>query len=145
MKVGIASDHAGFEQKNEIRDYLESQGYEVIDEGPETDDRCDYPDFAARVAKDIENGKVERGVLVCGTGIGMAIAANKYKGIRAANVTNADMAELSRRHNDANIVCLSGRFVEPDTNRAIVDTFLTTEFDGGRHAGRVAKITASEQ
>lgn len=144
MKVGIASDHAGFEEKQLLVEYLRSQGHEVADYGPDSDDRVDYPDFAEKVANDVAAGVVERGVLVCGTGIGMAIAANKVHGIRAANVTTPEFAALCREHNDANVVTLSGRFVEDAVNRAILDAFLATEFGGGRHVGRVQKIMALE-
>ena len=145
MKISIASDHAGFEQKQLLAAYLRDAGHEVIDRGPDTDDRVDYPDFAALVGKDVAEGAAERGVLVCGTGIGMAIAACKIDGIRAANVINVRFAQLCREHNDANVVTLSGRFVELDENKAILDAFLATEFGGGRHAGRVEKIMALER
>ena len=144
MKVSIASDHAGFEEKELLKPYLVELGHEVIDRGPDSDDRVDYPDFAELVAKDVACGEADRGVLVCGTGIGMAIAANKVDGIRAANVTSPEFAALSREHNDANIVTVSGRFVTDETNRAIVKAFLETAFGGGRHEGRVAKIMALE-
>ena len=140
MIISIASDHAGFDQKKELAAYLVSEGYEVIDRGPENDDRVAYPDYAAAVAHDVSDGTADRGVLVCGTGIGMALAADKVVGCRAANVINVQFAELCRQHNDANIITLSGRFVELDVNKQIVDTFLTTKFEGGRHAMRVAKI-----
>ena len=145
MRISIASDHAGFEEKELLRGYLAELGHEVIDRGPDSDARVDYPDFAALVAADVAGGAAERGVLVCGTGIGMAVAANKVHGIRAANVTSPEFAALAREHNDANIVTVSGRFVDDETNRAIVRTFLETEFAGGRHTGRVAKIMALEQ
>ncbi len=144
MKVSIASDHAGFEEKELLKPYLVELGHEVIDRGPDSDDRVDYPDFAELVAKDVAGGEADRGVLVCGTGIGMAIAANKVDGIRAANVTTPEFAALAREHNDANIVTVSGRFVTDETNRAIVKAFLETAFGGGRHEGRVAKIMALE-
>ena len=142
MKVSIASDHAGFEEKELLVGFLEELGYDVIDRGPESDARVDYPDFAVLVANDVVDGKADKGVLVCGTGIGMAVAANKIDGIRAANVTSAQFAQLAREHNDANIVTVSGRFVSDEENRAIVKTFLETDFAGGRHAGRVEKIMA---
>ena len=144
MKVSIASDHAGFEEKELLKPYLVELGHEVIDRGPDSDDRVDYPDFAELVAKDVAGGEADRGVLVCGTGIGMAIAANKVDGIRAANVTTPEFAALAREHNDANIVTVSGRFVTDEINRAIVKAFLETAFGGGRHEGRVAKIMALE-
>ena len=145
MKVSIASDHAGFEEKELLKPYLVELGHEVIDRGPDSDDRVDYPDFAELVAKDVAGGEADRGVLVCGTGIGMAIAANKVDGIRAANVTTPEFAALAREHNDANIVTVSGRFVTDEINRAIVKAFLETAFGGGRHEGRVAKIMALEK
>ena len=144
MKISIASDHAGFEQKQILRDYLESAGHEVADRGPDSDDRVDYPDFAALVARDVAQGDADFGVLVCGTGIGMAVAANKVHGIRAVNCINVQFAQLAREHNDANIVTLSGRFGDAEENERILDAFLSTEFGGGRHAGRVEKIMALE-
>ena len=144
MRVSIASDHAGFEEKQLLCGYLGELGHEVIDRGPDNDDRVDYPDFAALVAEDVASGAADRGVLVCGTGIGMAVAANKVNGIRAANVITPEFAALAREHNDANIVTVSGRFVDDATNRAIVKTFLETEFAGGRHTGRVEKIMQLE-
>ncbi len=144
MKLSIGSDHAGFEQKQKLAAYLSSQGYEVIDRGPHSDDRVDYPDYAAFVGKDVSKGTCERGILVCGTGIGMAIAANKISGIRAANIITPEFAQLCREHNDANVITLSGRFVTLEENKKILDVFLETEFAGGRHAGRVAKIGALE-
>lgn len=144
MRISIASDHAGFEQKQELAAYLTSCGHDVVDCGPASDDRVDYPDFAALVAHDVADGSAEYGVLVCGTGIGMAVAANKIHGIRAVNVINTQFAELAREHNNANVVTLSGRFVELDENKRILDTFLSTAFGGGRHAGRVEKIMALE-
>lgn len=145
MKISIASDHAGFEQKQALAAYLRGLGHEVVDRGPTTDDRVDYPDFATSVAHDVARGRSERGVLVCGTGIGMAIAANKIDGVRAANVTSPAFAALAREHNDANVVTVSGRFVDEVTNRAILDAFLTVDFGGGRHADRVEKIALLEQ
>ena len=144
MKISIASDHAGFEQKQALRDYLMGKGCEVVDRGPDSDDRVDYPDFAALVAHDVADGAADYGVLVCGTGIGMAVAANKIHGIRAVNCITEQFAELSREHNDANIVTLSGRFVALEENERILDAFLATSFGGGRHEGRVAKIMALE-
>lgn len=140
MKISIGSDHAGFEQKQALAEYLREKGHEVLDRGPESEERVDYPDYAEAVAHDVSNGTADRGVLVCGTGIGMALAADKVVGIRAANVINVQFAELCRQHNDANVVTLSGRFVDLETNKQIVDTFLETKFEGGRHAMRVAKI-----
>ena len=140
MKISIASDHAGFEQKQALVGYLASKGHDVIDRGPDCDDRVDYPDYAARVAHDVVDGRAERGVLVCGTGIGMAMAADKVPGVRAANIINSEFAALCREHNDANVITLSGRFVPLEENERILDTFFATDFGGGRHAGRVQKI-----
>lgn len=145
MKISIASDHAGFEQKQKLAAYLKDKGHEVADRGPDSDDRVDYPDYAVPVARDVASGDAERGVLVCGTGIGMAMAADKVPGIRAANVVRADFAVLCREHNDANVITLSGRFVTLEENEAILDAFLATDFAGGRHAGRVAKIDALDK
>ena len=114
----------------------------MCDHGPATDDRVDYPDYAVPVAKDVAEGRADRGVLVCGTGIGMALAADKIAGVRAANIITPQFAALCREHNDANVITLSGRFVEPEVNEEILRTFLTTDFGGGRHAGRVEKIMA---
>lgn len=140
MRISIGSDHAGFEQKQALAAYLAEKGYDVIDRGPDSDDRVDYPDFAAPVARDVAEGASERGVLVCGTGIGMAMAADKVPGVRAANIINSEFAALCREHNDANVITLSGRFVSLEDNERILDTFLATEFGGGRHEGRVEKI-----
>ena len=140
MRIAIGSDHAGFEQKAQLVSYLEAAGYEVNDCGPASDERCDYPDYAVRVALAVAQGTADRGILVCGTGIGMAIAADKVAGIRAAAIHSVPMAELARQHNDLNVLTVSGRFVDVETNKEIVDTFLTTPFDGGRHALRIAKV-----
>ena len=144
MIISIASDHAGFEEKELLIDYLLELGHEVINCGPDDDSHVDYPDFAALVARNVAGGVADCGVLVCGTGIGMAMAANKVHGIRAANVTSPEFAALAREHNDANVVTLSGRFVADEVNRAIVKAFLETDFAGGRHTGRVEKIMALE-
>lgn len=144
MRISIASDHGGFEQKQELVKYIESLGYGVLDRGPEDDSSVDYPDFAKAVCEDVQKEVAQRGVLVCGTGIGMSIAANKMDGIRAANVTRTDFAKLAREHNDANVITLSGRFVSLDENKAIIDAFLSTDFGEGRHARRVEKIMALE-
>lgn len=144
MRVAIASDHGGFAQKTELQKYLEELGWEVLDLGPSDEQSVDYPDFAQLVAEAVSAGRASRGVLICGTGIGMAIAANKIAGIRAANVTTPEFAQLAREHNDANIVSLSGRFVDLAINREIVRTFLDTGFGAGRHQIRVDKIAKLE-
>ena len=142
MRVSIGSDHAGFEQKQALVDYLLGKGIEVIDRGPDSDDRVDYPDYAVPVARDVAEGATDYGVLVCGTGIGMAMAADKVPGVRAANIITSEFAALCREHNDANVITLSGRFVPLEENERILDTFLATDFGGGHHAGRVEKIMA---
>jgi ribose 5-phosphate isomerase B len=144
-KVAIAGDHAGVAEKAKLAEWMRQRGVEVLDLGPDSDARVDYPDFAAKVAKSVANGEAERGVLICGTGIGMSIAANKVSGIRAANVTTPELAALSREHNDANIVALSARFVDLQTNEQILQAFLSTPFGGGRHADRVQKISGLEK
>ncbi|MCH3967554.1 MAG: ribose 5-phosphate isomerase B [Atopobiaceae bacterium] len=144
MRVAIASDHAGFCQKKVLSDFVRGLGHEVEDLGPDTDERVDYPDFADKVARAVASGEADRGVLICGTGLGMAMTADKVAGIRAASVQTVPFATLAREHNDANVICLSGRFVAPDTNQEIIRAFLTCEFAGGRHAGRVEKIMAED-
>lgn len=145
MRIAIGSDHAGFDQKQRLAQHLADAGHEVIDEGTTSaEESVDYPDFALAVARAVAAKDADFGVLVCGTGIGMAIAANKVAGVRAANVTTSEFAALSREHNDANVVTVSARFVPVQDNEEIVDTFLSTEFGGARHAGRVAKISAAE-
>lgn len=140
MRIVVASDHAGFCQKDVICDFVRGLGHEVEDLGPETADRVDYPDFADKVARRVSEGTADRGILICGTGIGMAMTADKVPGVRATVVQTNKFAELCREHNDCNVIGLSGRFVPLELNEQIVDTFLTTEFGGGRHTGRVQKI-----
>ena len=143
MRVVIGSDHAGFEQKERLAQHLKDTGVDVIDVGTYDEESVDYPDFAIAAARKVAAGEAEFGVLVCGTGIGMAIAANKVSGARAANVTDPEFARLAREHNNANIVAVSGRFVPVQKNEEIIDVFLSTPFAGGRHAQRVAKIDAA--
>ncbi len=140
MRVAIASDHAGFELKEKIKHYLLEKGVEVLDHGTHSPASVDYPDFAKKVVTSVLNGEVDYGILLCGTGIGMSISANRYKGIRAALCLFPDMARLARAHNNANVLVLPGRLVGPDLAFWIVDTFLTTPFEAGRHERRVQKI-----
>jgi ribose 5-phosphate isomerase B len=140
MRVAIASDHAGFDQKGPIVKHLREEGYDVVDLGPRSGERCDYPDFGDKVGRYVASGKADRGVVICGTGLGISMTADKVPGIRATPVQTVQFAQLAREHNNANVIGLSGRFVSLDTNEQIVDTFLTTEFAGGRHAARVEKI-----
>lgn len=145
MKISIGADHAGFALKEEIRRTLEAAGHEVTDHGTSSADSTDYPDYAVPVSEDVQQGKAERGILVCSTGVGMSITANKLSGIRAANVWNADEARLTRQHNDANVLALGARYINAEQAGELVNIFLETPFEGGRHARRVAKIAAAEQ
>jgi ribose 5-phosphate isomerase B len=145
MKVAIASDHRGFHLKEKVIGLLKSKGHTVIDDGPSSDEAVDYPDFAALVARKVSVGEVDRGILICGTGIGMAISANKFPGIRAAACTDEVTAELSRRHNDLNVLCLSGDLLSSRVIERLVEVWMDTEFEGGRHERRVAKIGQLEQ
>jgi len=145
MRVALGSDHAGYEQKERIKAHLIDEGYDVEDVGTNNaEDSVDYPDFAIRAGRMVAAGEAEMGVLVCGTGIGMAIAANKVHGVRAANVTDPEFARLAREHNNANVVTVSARFVPVQVNTDIVDAFLSTDFAGGRHGLRVDKISAED-
>jgi len=145
MKISIGADHAGFLLKERLRQWLAAQGHEVLDQGTDSQQSCDYPDFAARVAEDVAAGKAERGVLVCWTGVGMLIAANKVRGVRAAPAVWPEQVRLSRAHNDANVISFGARFIDPEAAEALLEVFLTTPFEGGRHARRVGKIIALEE
>ena len=145
MRIAVASDHAGFIQKAPIIEHIRSLGHEVVDLGPATDDRVDYPDFGDKVGRMVARGDADRGVVICGTGLGIAMTADKVPGIRATAIQTVQFAELCREHNDCNVLCLSGRFTAPMDNCQFVETFLTTEFGGGRHEGRVAKIMAEDE
>lgn len=140
MQIAIASDHAGFSLKEEIRTLLEKKGYEVTDFGAHSEERTDYPDFARLVAHAVSSGKAERGVLICGTGIGMCMAANRVLRVRAAVLRDNNDATISREHNDANIACLGGRITKPEKAAELLEIFLTTPFEGGRHQKRVEKL-----
>lgn len=144
MRVALGADHAGVPLKDAVRALLESRGIDVQDLGANGPDSVDYPDYAASVAREISGGAADLGILVCGTGIGMAIAANKFAGIRAANVGDLEGARLSREHNDANVLTLGARLTAPQTALQIVSTFLDTPFAGGRHQRRVEKIATLE-
>lgn len=140
MNIAIGSDHAGFDRKQEILEHLLSLGHEVQDFGTYSKDSMDYPDIAVEVALKVAQNQAERGVLICGSGIGVSIVANKTEGVRAANCVNEEMARLARQHNDANVLTLGERLVDKTTAINIVDIFLTTSFEGGRHEQRVSKI-----
>ena len=144
MKIAIGSDHRGYEVKRRIVALLNKLGHEVLDVGPEGRDSVDYPDFAFQVAQAVGTGRVDRGILICGTGIGMCIAANKVRGVRAAPCHDSITAEMSRRHNDANVLCLSADLLGEELIERMVRIWLETEFEGGRHARRVEKITRFE-
>jgi ribose 5-phosphate isomerase B len=146
MKIAIASDHRGVKLKGEIISLLASLGHEAIDLGPAQDDESvDYPDYASLVAREVSQGTVERGILVCGTGMGMCIAANKFKGVRAVTCHDDVTAEMSRRHNDANVMCLSAHLISEKLLTRLLDLWLRTEFEGGRHARRLEKIAEIEK
>jgi len=140
MTISIGNDHAGPDYKAAIVKHLEAKGITVTNYGTDTFDSVDYPDFVHPVAKDVDSGKVDFGILICGSGNGVAMAANKHADIRAALCWNEDLARLAREHNDANILCIPARFVSTDTALKMVDSFLATIFEGGRHANRVKKI-----
>ncbi len=142
-RVALASDHAGYELKSELVSHLRDLGWEPVDLGPDSEESTDYPDWAHRLAEAIEAGRAPLGVLVCGSGTGMSIAANRHAGVRAANCLNEEMAALSREHNDANVLCLGSRIVSPTAAKKILWTFLETPFGGGRHARRRDKIEIS--
>ena len=145
MRIALGSDHAGVELKVLIIRELDDREFDYHDFGPSTDSPVDYPDYAARVAESVSSGQFDRGILICGTGVGMAIAANKVPGIRAAQVTNSDGARLSREHNNANVLTLGARTTPVIEALKIVDAFLETPFSGGRHQRRIDKIMALEQ
>lgn len=140
MRIAVACDHGGFVQKDAVIEHLKSLGHEVTDLGTNSEESVDYPDYADRAARMVSRGEADRAILICGTGIGMAITADKVPGVRATPVQTAKFAELARQHNNANVIGLSGRFVSLEDNLVLVDTFLNTEFEGGRHAKRVEKI-----
>lgn len=144
IPVGLCSDHAGFELKNIIIGYLESQGIEYRDFGAYSTDSCDYPDFAHPCALAVEDGKVYPAIAICGTGNGIGMTLNKHQGIRAALCWEPELARLARAHNDANILVLPGRFIQPEVAIQCVDTFFQTNFDGGRHQNRINKMPVSE-
>ncbi len=144
MRIAIGSDHAGFELKEAVAPSLRAAGHELVDVGTDSPESVDYPDPAARAAQLVGDGEADRAVIVCGSGVGVAIVANKVDGVRAVNAHDPEEAEMSRRHNDANVLTLAGRRLGPAEAEPIVETFLATDFEGGRHARRVEKIAAIE-
>ena len=144
MKIAIGCDHGGFEKKREIVTLLGKLGHGVADMGCHSEESCDYPDYAKKVAQAVANKQADRGILVCGTGIGMSIAANKVPGIRAAMCWNAKVASLTAEHNNSNVLCLSGRFFSSALIKSIVKSWLSATFAGGRHETRIQKIQKLE-
>jgi ribose 5-phosphate isomerase B len=145
MKIALGADHAGFELKGTIKQHLQKRDIETVDEGTNSAESVDYPDFARRVGQVVSRREADLGILVCGSGIGMAIAANKVEGIRAANVSSEYEARMSREHNDANVLALGARILNPEQAIAIVESWLNTQFAGGRHERRVEKIAQIER
>lgn len=139
-KIALASDHAGYELKQQIAEMLTGRGYEIVDLGTGGPDSVDYPDFGHRMAEAITSGEAERGIIVCGTGIGISIAANRHPGVRAAVCHDALTARLARQHNDANVLALGARIIGDEVAKDCVDVFLSTAFEGGRHQRRVEKL-----
>lgn len=144
MKISIGNDHAGTGLRHPLIEHLKAGGHTLIDHGTERHDSVDYPDFAQAVGQDVASGNADFGILVCSTGIGMSISANKVKGVRAALVYNEDAAEFSRRHNNANVICMGDKYQDGDSACKLVDIFLATPFEGGRHERRVEKINAED-
>ena len=145
MKIAIGCDHAAYTFKEEIKAYLTAQGHTLIDKGCHSAERADYPDYGIAVGEAVAQGEVERGIVICGSGIGISIAANKVKGVRCALCLDVNMAHLSRQHNDANVLAMGARLIDVEMGKAIVDEWLVAEFEGGRHIGRIAKISRYEE
>jgi ribose 5-phosphate isomerase B len=144
MRIAIGADHAGFALKEDVRRSLETAGHAVRDFGTDSTGSVDYPDFALAVARAVQSGEAERGILICGTGIGMAISANRVRGVRAASCSDCYSARMARAHNDANVLAFGARVVGPGLAAELVRAFLETQFEGGRHEGRVRKIEEIE-
>ncbi|MCH2201347.1 MAG: ribose 5-phosphate isomerase B [Fuerstiella sp.] len=145
MRIAIASDHRGFQMKSRLQQTIENLGFDVDDLGPESGDSVDYPDYAARVAASVAADEHNRGILICGTGIGMCITANKFAGVRAAPCHDTVTAEYSRLHNDANILCLSANQLSDQLAEQMIQIWLSTDFEEGRHARRIEKIADIER
>ena len=142
MKIALGSDHAGFPRKEEVKVFLMAEGHEVTDFGTDSNESCDYPDFAREVSEAVRDGKAERGILVCGSGIGMSMTANKVKGIRAVQVYDDYTAEMSRRHTDSNVMTIGGRRITREPALRLIRIWLETKFEGGRHQRRLDKMMA---
>ena len=145
MKIILGADHGGYELKNSIAEWLKTQGHEIKDIGTFSPDSVDYPDYAKIVGEEVVKGNFDKGILVCGSGVGIAIAANKVKGVRAVLCHDVVMARLSREHNDTNIITMGGRFIAKDLAYEILNVWLNTGFSGGRHARRIEKISSLEE
>lgn len=143
--IGLASDHAGFALKQFVKEYLDEKGLEYKDYGTHSEESCDYPDFGHALARGIENGEVFPGIAICGSGEGIAMTLNKHQSIRAGLAWIPEIAHLVRQHNDANVLVMPGRFISEETARQIMDEFLSTEFEGGRHLRRVEKIPVNNE
>lgn len=140
MKIAIGSDHGGIALKRDLVAFLREEGYAVIDFGPETDERCDYPDYGFTVAEAVADGKADRGILICKSGVGMCVVANKVRGVRAVSLHTEEEAILSRRHNDTNVAVFGAQFVPAGEAKRFLARWLATDFEGGRHADRICKI-----
>lgn len=143
-KIGLACDHAGFALMQYVKQYLEEHGMEYTDYGTYSEESCDYPDFAHALAFGMERGECEKGIAVCGSGEGISMTLNKHQGIRAALVWMPEIAHMTRLHNDANVLCMPGRYIDTDTARKIMDDFFATAFEGGRHLARIQKIPVKD-
>lgn len=141
MKIAIGGDHAGYHYKEKLKQFLTDKGYEVLDFGPDSDESADYPDFVHPTADAVENKEAELGFLICGSGNGVAMTANKHQGVRAALCWNVELAKLARQHNKANILCVGSRFIAYEYAEQMAEAFLQTAFEGGRHQRRVDKIS----
>ena len=144
MRVYVGADHAGYQLKEHVERFVTDMGHEVVDVGTDDEDSVDYPDYAREVARAVAGGDADVGVLVCGTGLGMAIAANKVPGVRAVQASDPEMARMARLHNDANVLTLPGRYIGPEQAAEVVSAFLGTAFEGGRHQRRIDKIVELE-
>lgn len=145
MKIGIANDHAAVEMKNEVIEYLESKGHEVVNYGTDTHDSCNYPEFGEKIGRAVVSGEVDKGIAICGSGLGISLAANKVKGVRACLCSEPYTAKMSREHNDANVLAFGARVIGIEMAKMIIDTWLGTEFLGGRHQTRVDMIMDIEK
>lgn len=145
MKIILGADHGGYELKNNVAEWLKTQGHQIKDVGTFSPESVDYPDYAKIVGEEVVKGNFDKGILVCGSGVGISIAANKVKGVRAVLCHDVVMARLSREHNDTNIIAMGGRFIAKDLAYEILNVWLNTEFSGGRHARRIEKISSLEE